>query len=241
MEDLELSEEYLENVLGGANINVVADKLGVSVEELQKLISRYPHNMREVSEQLGSKIEEEKKRSREELEEAVSKIHIDPEVRARRPESDIDLSDYQMLTPPIGKNFDNLSKKINDHNSFSSSILSYNDADPDGLLFKNEEKPQDLIEKFPIDYTILEDPIDYSSISLGSNEKDGLLSTKELIRSIDKIHFHNPDPIIRRDPKVDRTVKTLQDLLENPVEKIVLIDDSKDETFDDTLGHRHGL
>lgn len=241
MEDLELSEEYLENVLGGANINVVADKLGVSVEELQKLMSRYPHNMREVSEQLGSKIEEEKKRSREELDAAVSKIDIDPEVRARRTESDIDLSDFQMLTTPIEKNFDNLSKKINDHNSFSNSILSYNDADPDELLFKNEEKPQDLIEKFPIDYTILEDPINYSKNSSDNLENEGFLSTKELIRSIDKIHFHNPGPIIRRDPKVDRTINTIQDLFKKPVEEIVLIDDSKDDILGVKEGHSHRL
>ena len=241
MEDLELSEEYLENVLGGANINVVAEKLGVSVEDLQKLTTRYPRNMRAVSDQLGKNDEEERKRIREELEEAVSKIHIDPEVRARRPESDIDLSDYQMLTTPMQKNDDDLLKDHDSEKENSILGLSYIEPNRSRQLSEYDKKLQELIKNFPEDFQIPNDSIDYSSISLGSNEKDGLLSTKELIRSIDKIHFHNPDPIKRRDPKVDRTVKTLQDLFENPVERIILIDDSKDETFDDTLGHRHGL
>ena len=241
MEDLELSEEYLENVLGGANINVVAEKLGVSVEDLQKLTTRYPRNMRAVSDQLGKNDEEERKRIREELEAAVSKIHIDPEVRARRPESDIDLSDYQMLTTPMQKNDDDLLKDHDSEKENSILGLSYIEPNRSRQLSEYDKKLQELIKNFPEDFQIPNDSIDYSSISLGSNEKDGLLSTKELIRSIDKIHFHNPDPIKRRDPKVDRTVKTLQDLFENPVERIILIDDSKDETFDDTLGHRHGL
>ena len=241
MEDLELSEEYLENVLGGANINVVAEKLGVSVEDLQKLTTRYPRNMREVSDQLGKNDEAERKRIREELEEAISKIHIDPEVRARRPESDIDLSDYQMLTTPMQKNDDDLLKDHDSEKENSILGLSYIEPNRSRQLSEYDKKLQELIKNFPEDFQIPNDSIDYSSISLGSNEKDGLLSTKELIRSIDKIHFHNPDPIKRRDPKVDRTVKTLQDLFENPVERIILIDDSKDETFDDTLGHRHGL